>query len=102
MMGFGFVVARFALYLRELAVSAGRIHVGPIQAGSPDGSLWLGIALVLLGVLVTLWAARRHAQLMQRLRAGTWTPEHTSRSAVAAAIALAVVGLAVTAYLMLV
>jgi putative membrane protein len=97
MMGFGFVVARFALYLRALVVSAGRV-----RAGSPDGSLWLGVALVLLGVLVTLWAARRHARLMQRLRAGTWTPEHTSRSAIAAAIALAVVGLATTAYLMLV
>jgi putative membrane protein len=102
MMGFGFVVARFALYLRELAVPAGRTQAGRIQTGSPDGSLWLGVALVLLGVLVTLWAARRHARLMHRLRTGTWTPDHTSRSAIAAAIALAVVGLAVTAYLMLV
>jgi putative membrane protein len=54
MMGFGFVVARFGLFLRELA---------GIQPGAPTGtfSRWLGVALVLLGVIVNGFAALQHA-----------------------------------------
>jgi putative membrane protein len=97
MMGFGFVVARFALYLRELPTSDGRSPAQP-----PGVSLWFGTALVVMGVLVNLSAARQHARLVQRLRNGTWTPDHTSRVGTAVAIALAFAGLVVTAHLLLV
>ena len=93
MMGFGFVVARFGLFLRELQGS----HGGP-PVRSPRGSLWFGTALVLMGVIVNLSAALQHARLVQRLRMGTWSPS-ASRWGIAAAIALAVVGVAVTTYL---
>jgi putative membrane protein len=96
MMGFGFVVARFALYLRELPTSA-----GSSPARSPVGSLWFGTALVLMGVLVNLSAALHNARLVRRLRNGTWTPDHTSRMGFVVAIALALVGLAVTVRLLL-
>jgi putative membrane protein len=95
MMGFGFVVARFALYLHELHASAGRSAVR-----SPGGSLWFGTALVLMGVLVTLSAALQHARLVHRLRDGTWSPDHLIRSGIAAAIALASAGVAVAAHLL--
>lgn len=95
MMGFGFVVARFALYLRELAMTTGRSHL------SPDASLWFGTALMAMGVLVNLSAARQHARLVQRLRDGTWTPDHTSRAGSVVAIALALAGLVITAHLLL-
>ena len=54
MMGFGFVVARFGLFLRELAGG---------QANAPTGefSRWMGVALVLLGVVVNGFAALQHA-----------------------------------------
>ncbi len=62
MMGFGFVVARFGLFLRELAAA---------QGGSPQSrvgnSLWIGTTLVLLGVVVTLFAAVRHWRTIRRL-----------------------------------
>ena len=93
MMGFGFVVARFGLFLRELQAS----NAGP-PVRSPRGSLWFGTALVLMGVIVNLSAALQHARLVQRLRMGTWSPS-ASRWGIAAAIALAVVGVAVTTYL---
>jgi putative membrane protein len=97
MMGFGIVVARFAFYLRELALSAGS---PPVR--SPGGSVWFGTALALMGVFVTLSAALQYARLVQRLRNGTWTPDHTSRFGTWVAIALALAGLAVTVHLLLV
>jgi putative membrane protein len=97
MMGFGFVVARFGLFLRELHASQGGSFVG-----SPRGSLWFGTALVLVGVMVNLLAALQHARFVHRLRIGTWSPNYTSRSGIAAAITLALAGVAVTAYLLLV
>ena len=97
MMGFGFVVARFGLFLRELPASHGGSSVG-----SPHGSLWFGTALVLMGVIVNLLAALQHARFVHRLRMGTWSPNHASRSGIAVAIALAVAGVAVTTYLLLI
>jgi len=64
LMGFGFVVARFGLFLRMLA---GREDLSTQGGGF---SLALGIALVLLGVTVTLAAARQHAHILERLRRG--------------------------------
>ena len=54
MMGFGFVVARFGLFLRVMAGN---------QANVPTGafSRWMGVALVLLGVIVNGFAALVHA-----------------------------------------
>ena len=97
MMGFGFVVARFGLFLRELPASHGGSSVG-----LPHVSLWFGTALVLMGVMVNLLAALQHTRFVHRLRMGTWSPNHASRSGIAVAIALAVAGVAVTTYLLLV
>src|SRR6202158_1514254 len=71
MMGFGFVVARFGLFLRQLQESPG----GP-SVRSPRGSLWFGTALVLMGVVVNLLAAAQYRRLVHRLRMGTWSPNH--------------------------
>jgi putative membrane protein len=95
LMGFGFVVARFGLFLREMqAVQQGT------PVASPRGSLWFGIALVLMGVLVNLSAVFHHARLVREFRQGTWDAEHPSRSGMIVAVALAIAGLAVAAYLL--
>ncbi|MCU1285386.1 MAG: putative rane protein [Acidobacteriales bacterium] len=96
MMGFGFVVARFGLFLRELQASRELVSVQ-----SPHVSLWFGTALVLMGVVVNVLAAFQHIRLVNRLRNGTWSPT-SSTSAVGLAIALALVGVAVTIYLLLI
>ena len=62
MMGFGFVVARFGLFLRELAAAQGA--PSPHRVGL---SLWIGTTLVLLGVVVNLFAAVRHFRTVRRL-----------------------------------
>ncbi len=50
MMGFGFVVARFGFFLRELG-AARATHALPEGAG---WSLWVGLALALLGATTAL------------------------------------------------
>src|SRR5207248_11116005 len=56
LMGFGFVVARFGLFLHELAAARGQA----IQ--NRGGSLWIGIGLVALGVIVLLVSAGRYRE----------------------------------------
>jgi len=95
MMGFGFVVARFGLFLREMqAVQQGT----PVE--SARGSLWFGIALVLMGVLVNLSAAIQHVHFLRELRQGAWDVNSPARSAMIVALALALVGLGAAIYLL--
>src|SRR5438067_7871149 len=66
MMGFGFVVARFGLFLRELAAAREHSPVAP-----PGGvSLAVGTALVVLGVLVNAGAALKHWRVLRQLARG--------------------------------
>ena len=55
MMGFGFVVARFGLFLREIAAMGGHPAVH-----TPRASPYLGTGLILLGALVTVLATVEH------------------------------------------
>lgn len=96
MMGFGFVVARFALWLRAFAVST--------PAESRPGyhlSVWFGMALVLLGVLTNLTAARRHARYVRDLDAGDPDPDLGPALAITVACVLGAVGIAMAAYLLI-
>lgn len=65
MMGFGFVVARFGLFLRELAAVR---DVAPQH--STGLSLWVGTTLVILGVAVNVAAAVKHWHTVRRLERG--------------------------------
>lgn len=92
-MGFGFVVARFGLFLREMAL----LHPTPAQ---PTGglSVWFGSCLVLLGVAVNLVAAMRHvARLRAWERGGLIRPRPLVGAIVA--VLLALVGLGMATYL---
>jgi putative membrane protein len=53
LMGFGFVVARFALFLRELAAAG---HLRLRGHATTSASLYFGIAFIVLGVAVCLAA----------------------------------------------
>jgi putative membrane protein len=93
MMGFGFVVARFGLFLRELAVARGEV-----LPGTGGGSLWAGTALVILGVLVNVYAAAAHKRFSARFHRGEREP-HDSRFGEIIASVLAAVGFAMAVYL---
>lgn len=94
MMGFGFVVARFGLFLRELAAAAHDVAPHPTSI-----SVWIGTALVLLGVVVNLLAAGEHLQFLRRLdRHEPYAPSRWSL-AIIISLVLAALGVAMAAYL---
>ena len=95
MMGFGFVVARFGLFLREIAV----LHPAspPRQQGL---SLWVGITLVILGVVVNLCAAFKHWHTVRRLEKGEPLRFRPLSLGVMVALFLVLIGLAMAVYLL--
>ena len=95
LMGVGFAVSRFGLFLRELSAS----H---LPAQTTGLSLWSGVMLVALGVVVTLSAVLRHFQLVRELRSGTWRAGRVSTDAVILGLLLAAGGLTMAFYLTLV
>lgn len=86
MMGFGFVVARLGVFLREL--ERARDAVPPPARGV---SLMMGTSLVALGVVVALYAAVRFHSGLANADAGR--PVRPKKSApIAIAVALALIG----------
>ncbi len=96
MMGFGFVVARFGLFLREFATAQGTPP--PRQQGL---SLWFGVALVALGVAVSLLAAAGHWRTIRRLERGEPLKFSPLSLGMVVAALLGAVGLLMAAYLLL-
>jgi inner membrane protein YidH len=94
LMGVGFAVARFGFFLRQLHASA-----SPASTRSNGLSLWSGVAIVMLGVLVNISAVTEHFRITAQLRDGSWEPGHVSRNAVVLAILLAVIGIAIAGYI---
>ena len=94
LMGFGFVVARFGLFLQEFQAIQ---HTLPAQ--SYGLSLWFGTALIAVGVIVNVFAGWHHARLVRQLDRGETAHSHPSTPAVAIAFFLALVGLAMVIYL---
>jgi putative membrane protein len=97
LMGIGFAVSRFGLFLRQ--VSASESHLPSHTTGI---SLWSGVSLVALGVIVNLSAVVRHFQLIHELSSGTWRPGRISRDAVILGLLLAAIGVGMAIYLILV
>jgi putative membrane protein len=89
LMGFGFVVARLGLFLQELAAQHGK----PPEPSSRL-SLWIGTALIVLGVLLNLLAARLHVRRLRAYAEGGAAPGSGGGLAVGLAVAMAILGLA--------
>ena len=99
LMGIGFAVSRFGLFLRQITAADSHVSANIHTTGL---SLWSGVALVALGVIVTLSSALRHIQLIHQLSAGTWQPGRVSRDALILGFILAAIGIGMAIYLMLV
>jgi putative membrane protein len=94
LMGFGFVVARFGLFLHQLHFLERSVPVP-----SSGLSLWFGTALIAAGVAVHIVAAWRHVQLVRELDAGGPVGPRSLGHVVAVALFLAAVGLTMGIYL---
>jgi putative membrane protein len=95
-MGFGFVVARFGLFLQEIRT------VDPSLETRVTGghSVWFGTALIAAGVLIDIFACIHHVNLVHQLNRGAIDFTRPSKGAIAVAIFLAVVGVTMAVYLL--
>jgi putative membrane protein len=95
LMGVGFALARFGLFLREFQANQ------PSASRHTGISVYSGVGLVVLGVVVNITAVTHHIRTVRELRTGSWIPGRIAASAVVLALLLAAIGVAVAIYLLL-
>jgi putative membrane protein len=95
LMGFGFLIARFALLIRvtELGGMTDR-------SGRPAVAPWLGFAMVCFGVVVSLVSVVRHRGYIRALESGHSNPALSQRAPLVLASILALVGLAMAIHIL--
>jgi len=93
LIGLGFLVARFGTFLRLVA--------GQSSGESQPFSLVIGVGLVLLGSLVMAVTAFQHRQFIKGIRSSDLPGGYTTTFSFWIAMGLSVIGLLLTAYLVL-
>jgi putative membrane protein len=91
LMGFGFVVERFGLFLQMVAHQ-------PLSGSQRGFSLGLGVALLLLGAAVALISARQFRQIAKSLDPAVVPPGYWTHVGVGLNIIIAVVALALATH----
>lgn len=94
LMGFGFVVARFGLFLQLIQ----REGASPVRERL-GLSLWFGTALIIAGVAALVFSSWRYLRVVRDFNQGRETYQRPLFSAVALAAILALVGAAMAIYL---
>lgn len=94
LMGFGFLVERFGLFLH---VAMGR-SAEPLHRGA---SLAIGVAFILLGVALMLHSARQYRRVVATLGEGEIPPGYWVGGGALTNLAVALLGLMLAAYLVL-
>src|SRR5262245_23675277 len=97
LMGFGFVIARFGLFLREIA-RVGSVNVAAHPRLALANSV-TGTGMILLGVAVLLAAIYGHRRTVTRLERGDLTLPSRWSAAVVLGLVLAAVGTGMAIYL---
>lgn len=94
MMGFGFVIERFGLFLRLMdPANAHDTHSG--------ASFWVGLALMLFSSVLAVLSTLSFRDLVRGLQPGQMPATRFARLALVANLGVAVAGLALTGYLVL-
>jgi putative membrane protein len=100
LMAFGFVIARFGLFLREIAQA--NQFVGNLHPWLTQVNTFTGTCLIALGVAVLLIAIWNHQQCVDRLRGGDLVlPSRWSLSVIVSFLLVAL-GMGLAIYLALV
>jgi putative membrane protein len=93
LMAFGFAVERFGLFMHMM------------QPGMSDNgrsaSLWVGLALVMLGVVLAVLSARQYQGVLKTLRPEEIPARYAVQLPVFATLAVAAIGGVLTVYLLL-
>ena len=96
LMGFGFVVARFGLFLRELTLSGTQPNLP-----SKGFSLPIGIGLIAFGMLVNIVSVIRHRRYIAAIDRNDFRSGFGSTFAIWVALLLAVAGFIMTIFLVM-
>jgi putative membrane protein len=96
LMGFGFLIARFALLIREYGLVGDRATLT-----RPMMSTWLGFGMVCGGVVVCGIAAFRHHTYISALEHGVTNPPLNIKTSLVVAVTLALVGLAIAVHILM-
>jgi putative membrane protein len=91
LMGFGFVVERFGLFLQMVAHQ-------PLSGSQRGFSLGLGVVLLLLGAAVALISARQFRQVAKSLDPAVVPPGYWTQVGVALNVIIALIALAFAAH----
>jgi putative membrane protein len=97
LMGFGFVIARFAILLRALDIG----HAGDSRPRSVASAV-LGFVMACMGVVVIAVAAFRHLEYVRALERGVRNPPYRIRFLLILAAILVLVGVAIAIHILLV
>ena len=93
LMGFGFLVAHFGIFSDEPYTT----QHADVQLH--ELSLWFGMALIAIGVIVNLFSARRYMRLVGELKRGQFVHHSLSNQGLIVALFLALLGIAMTIYM---
>lgn len=100
LMGFGFVIARFGLFLREIALANQlAVHSHPWLVGMNTAT---GTGLIVLGIVVLLLAVANHQRAVQCLHHGEYRLPSSWSLSVTLSLILAALGAGLAIYLSLV
>jgi putative membrane protein len=70
LMGFGFVIVKFALFIRQISVMLGETNVTPAKGYSAI----IGIAMVVLGAILATLAYVRYLSIEKQLNSNSYLP----------------------------
>ncbi len=94
LMGFGFLIERFGLFLSVLAQGAKFRH-------TPHGvSFWVGIVYIFLGTMVAILADIQHVRVLKTLRPIEIPKGYWVKLSLLTNLALAALGIGLTVYLL--
>ena len=94
LMGFGFLIERFGLFVRFLHAQTGE------TAAAPAAHL-LGLTFILAGALLALLSTAQHLRVLRTLNPAEIPPGYWRALAPATTLGTALLGLGVAAYLVL-
>jgi uncharacterized protein (DUF302 family)/uncharacterized membrane protein YidH (DUF202 family) len=94
LMGLGFVLARFGLFLQEF-----NFNQPNVRSAHYGLSLWFGTSLIFLGVFAAVFSLMRYLRLMDHVRKGQDSFSKPSTLGIVVAVLLAALGLAMSLYL---
>jgi len=95
MMGFGFVVVKFALFVKQISLVLNRPGIAPASKGY---SSEIGIFLVVIGIIMAVYAYIRYRITEKQLIADEYKPSYLL--AVLVTVLILVAGIALVVFLM--